>query len=141
MSAVFMELPGGGRALTFQQRGCASTLLMVQHMHWLPPFLVTAESWGNGKMSPPAAAAALYATCSSLSGMMSGAQLSASTISLPLQWLPWWDVSRAFLSLVHPCSCGAVPSPGASRLPGNSGAWEGEQGWLREEQCCLQVRV
>lgn len=97
-----------GDALSFQQRGDASTLLMV---HWLPPFLVTAESWGNGKMSPRAAAAPLYATCSSLSGMVSGAQLSASAVSLSLWWLPWWDVSRAVLSLLHPCSCRAVPQP------------------------------
>lgn len=100
-----------GDALSFQQRGRANTLLMVQHVHRLPPFLVTAESWGNGKMSPRAAAAPLYATCSSLSGMVSGAQLSASAVSLSLWWLPSWGVSRAVLSLLHPCSCRAVPQP------------------------------
>lgn len=109
MSAVIMELPGAGRALSFQQRDHANTLLVMQR--WLPPFLVTAESWRNGNVSHRAPSAPLCATCPSLSGLTSGAQLSASGISLSLQRLPWWDVSMAVLSLLHPCSCGAVPQP------------------------------
>lgn len=90
-------------------RGRADTLLSMRC--WLPLFLVTAESWGNGNVSPRAAAASLYATRPSRSGTTSGAQLSASAISLSLWWLPWRDASRAVLSLLHPCSHEAVFQP------------------------------
>jgi len=109
MSAVLTELLGAGRAPSFQWRGRANTLLVIQS--WLPPFLVTADSWGHGTVSPWAAAAPLHPTCPGLSGMVSGPQLFASTTSLSLRWLPWWAVSRAGFLPLQPRPCRAVPQP------------------------------